>query len=126
MSISTVAPGKTKLGWIWTGVMSASTVDRRWSGGIKATVSNLHRAKSDGEDDRSPGGTGGRPAHEDGQPDSDRFRDDRRLRGTALRLQGGARSADCAQLRRQRGGRELVALEPGPANHEQQLRSRLF
>ena len=44
------------------------------------------------------GGAGRRPAHQDGQPDPDRNRHDRRLRGPSLRLSGWSRARDGARV----------------------------
>jgi 3-hydroxyisobutyrate dehydrogenase len=47
MSISTIAPGKTKIGWIGTGVMGSSMVGHLMKAGFEATVYNRSRAKAD-------------------------------------------------------------------------------
>ena len=71
------------------------------------------------------GGPGRGAAHEDGQPDADRDGDDRRLRGAAVRLQGGARPGDGARVGRARRGRIVVADELRAADAEGRLRARL-
>ena len=46
-----------------------------------------------GQDDRPSGRRRRRPAHQDGEPDPDCHQHDRRVRGAALRLQGGPRTS---------------------------------
>lgn len=47
MSISTIAPGKTRIGWIGTGVMGSSMVGHLMNAGFQATVYNRSKAKAD-------------------------------------------------------------------------------
>ena len=80
-------------------------------------------ARDDGEVDHPPGRAGGRPAHEDGQPDPHRDRHDRRLRGVALRLSRGARPRDGARVRVRWGRRLVVAHELRAADARRRLRA---
>jgi len=47
MSIPTIAPGKTKIGWIGTGVMGSSMVGHLMAAGFQATVYNRSRQKAE-------------------------------------------------------------------------------
>jgi 3-hydroxyisobutyrate dehydrogenase len=47
MSILTIAPGKTRIGWIGTGVMGSSMVGHLMAAGFQATVYNRSRAKAE-------------------------------------------------------------------------------
>ena len=60
------------------------------------------------------------------EPDPDRHEDDRRLRIAALRLPRRARLEHGHAIGHAGRGRQLVSGEPGPADHRQQLRSRLL
>ena len=46
MSIPTIAPGKTKIGWIGTGVMGASMVGHLMAAGFQSTVFNRRKEKA--------------------------------------------------------------------------------
>ena len=46
MSIPTIAPGKTKIGWIGTGVMGSSMVGHLMAAGFSATVYSRTKAKA--------------------------------------------------------------------------------
>lgn len=48
MSIPTIAPGKTRVGWIGTGVMGTSMVGHLMSAGFAATVYNRSKQKAEG------------------------------------------------------------------------------
>jgi 3-hydroxyisobutyrate dehydrogenase len=48
MTAKTVAPGKTRIGWIGTGVMGASMCGHLVNAGFTATVHNRTRAKAEG------------------------------------------------------------------------------
>lgn len=47
MSILTIAPGKTRIGWIGTGVMGSSMVGHLLTAGFQATVYNRSRTKAE-------------------------------------------------------------------------------
>lgn len=47
MSIPTIVPGKTRVGWIGTGVMGSSMVGHLMNAGFAATVYNRNRSKTD-------------------------------------------------------------------------------
>src|SRR6516162_8923261 len=47
MSLPTIAPGKTRIGWIGTGVMGASMVGHLMNAGFAATVFNRRREKAE-------------------------------------------------------------------------------
>ncbi len=47
MAIATVEPGKTRIGWIGTGVMGSSMVGHLLAAGYSATVYNRSKAKAD-------------------------------------------------------------------------------
>src|SRR5687768_7063136 len=46
MTIPTIAPGKTNIGWIGTGVMGSSMVGHLMNAGFKATVYNRSQSKA--------------------------------------------------------------------------------
>jgi len=46
MSIATIAPGKTRIGWIGTGVMGSSMVGHLMAAGFQATVYNRRKEKT--------------------------------------------------------------------------------
>lgn len=46
MSIATIAPGKTRIGWIGTGVMGSSMVGHLMAAGFQATVYNRRKEKA--------------------------------------------------------------------------------
>jgi 3-hydroxyisobutyrate dehydrogenase len=48
MSLPTIAPGKTRIGWIGTGVMGSSMVGHLMSAGFAATVYNRRKEKAEG------------------------------------------------------------------------------
>jgi 3-hydroxyisobutyrate dehydrogenase len=48
MSVPTIVPGKTKLGWIGTGVMGASMAGHLLTAGFAVTVFNRHKQKAEG------------------------------------------------------------------------------
>ena len=75
-----------------------------------------------GQDDRLSRRTGRGSAHEVGQSDVDRRQHGRRVRGLAVRLPGRIGSAHRAAVRRLGRRRQLVAVQPGTANHPEQLR----
>ncbi|HLJ11694.1 MAG TPA: NAD(P)-dependent oxidoreductase [Planctomycetaceae bacterium] len=47
MPLPTIAPGKTRIGWIGTGVMGASMVGHLMHAGFSATVYNRHKEKAE-------------------------------------------------------------------------------
>ncbi len=47
MSLPTIAPGKTRIGWIGTGVMGASMVSHLMTAGFAATVYNRRKEKAE-------------------------------------------------------------------------------
>src|SRR5262245_34481399 len=47
MSLPTIAPGKTRVGWIGTGVMGASMVGHLMNAGFAATVFNRRKEKAE-------------------------------------------------------------------------------
>ena len=47
MSLPTIAPGKTRIGWIGTGVMGSSMVGHLMSAGFTATIYNRHKEKAE-------------------------------------------------------------------------------
>src|SRR5262245_29083322 len=47
MSPPTIAPGKTRIGWIGTGVMGASMVGHLMTAGLAATVYNRRKEKAE-------------------------------------------------------------------------------
>ena len=47
MAVPTIAPGKTKIGWIGTGVMGSSMVGHLMSAGYQATVFNRTKSRAD-------------------------------------------------------------------------------
>ncbi len=83
--------------------------------------------RGDGQDDRPPGRARRRPAHQDGQPDP---RSPPNMIGVCEALLYGYKAGldlntvlQSVALGR---GRQLVAVEPRPADHRQQLRARLL
>ncbi|HCO22053.1 MAG TPA: oxidoreductase, partial [Gimesia maris] len=46
MTIPTIQPGQTKIGWIGTGVMGASMVGHLMDAGFSATVYNRSKSKA--------------------------------------------------------------------------------
>jgi 3-hydroxyisobutyrate dehydrogenase len=48
MTAPTIAPGKTKIGWIGTGVMGSSMVGHLMDAGFQATVFNRTKSRADG------------------------------------------------------------------------------
>ncbi|MFN0055658.1 MAG: NAD(P)-dependent oxidoreductase, partial [Planctomycetales bacterium] len=47
MSIPTITPGQTRIGWIGTGVMGASMVGHLMAAGFQATVYNRRKEKAE-------------------------------------------------------------------------------
>src|SRR5215831_18519347 len=47
MSLPTIAPGKTRIGWIGTGVMGSSMVGHLMSTGFTATIYNRRKEKAE-------------------------------------------------------------------------------
>src|SRR5712675_789183 len=47
MSLPTIAPGKTRVGWIGTGVMGASMAGHLMNAGFAATVFSRHKEKAE-------------------------------------------------------------------------------
>src|SRR5260370_36696041 len=47
MALPTIAPGKTRIGWIGTGVMGSSMVGHLMSAGFAATIYNRRKEKAE-------------------------------------------------------------------------------
>ncbi len=93
--------------------------DRRRQRNRRAVASLLG---GHGEDDRPSRRGRRRPAHQDGQSGIDRLEHGRRLRSTVVRLSCRTRFAHGLAIGQHRSSRELVVIEPGTADHRQQLR----